>query len=187
MEKVAEIDELVLQLQKGDEQALARIYDLYSDALYGLVLRIVRDDALAEDVLQDSFVKIWKKAKTYMPSKGTFFTWMLNICRNGSIDELRKVERTRSGKDEMGRSASYKINDSSTNIDTIGLDDMVAKLPEKHRLMVEYIYFRGYTQQEVSDELAIPLGTVKTRARSALISLADCFLLIILFWIYKNI
>lgn len=187
MGKNVELKELVLRLQKGDETALSTIYDLYNEALYGLILRIVRDESIASDVLQESFVKIWKKANTYAPGKGTFFTWMLNICRNGSIDELRKLERTRNGKNRIDDAGVYKTNALETSVDTIGLKDIVDKLPEKQRLIVEYTYFKGYTQQEISDELDIPLGTVKTWARKALISLADSFVLIIIIWTLKSI
>lgn len=187
MIKNTKVNELVFSLQQGDESALARIYDMYSDALYGLILRIVRDEAVAQDVLQESFVKIWKKSTNYLPNKGSFFTWMLNICRNGSIDELRKIERTRNGKIRVQDSSVYKVNGLDTNVNTIGLNDLVEKLPEKHRLIVEYIYFRGYTQKEVSEELDIPIGTVKTRVRNALSSLSDSFVIIILIWILKSI
>lgn len=186
MEDTQEIIELVNRLRAGDEQALGLIYDKYKDALYGLILRIVRDDAIAGDVLQESFVNIWKKAPTYDASKGTFFTWMLNICRNRSIDEVRKIERQRKGKIQIAESDVYTINGVQTPVDTIGLKDMVGTLPEKLQLMVEYIYFRGYTQQEVSEELDMPLGTVKTRIRSALQKLGESFILIILAWILRN-
>lgn len=181
------IELLVSQLQNGDEKALAQIYDMYNKSLYGLVLKIVRDDQLAQDILQDCFVNIWKKAQSYSSGKGSFFTWMLNICRNKSIDELRKIERERSGKNQMADSNVYMMNGVETNIDTIGLKDMLKKLPEEQQLIVEYLYFRGYTQQEVSDELDIPLGTVKTRARNAVKELQNYFTIIIILWILKNI
>ena len=181
------IELLVTQLQSGDEKALSQIYDMYSGSLYGLVLKIVRDDQLAQDILQDCFVNIWKKAQSYSSSKGSFFTWMLNICRNKSIDELRKIERERNGKNQMSDSNVYMMNGVETNIDTIGLKDMLAKLPEEQQLIIEFLYFKGYTQQEVSDELDIPLGTVKTRARNAVKELQNYFTIIIILWILKNI
>lgn len=180
------IEGLVVQLQQGDEKALSTLYDMYSGSLYGLVLKIVKDDGLAQDVLQDCFVNIWKKAASYTPSKGSFFTWMLNICRNKSIDELRKVERTRTGKDELAHSGISTSNGLDTNIDTIGIKDILHKLPKEQQVIIDFIYFRGYTQQEVSDELDIPLGTVKTRARMALIELRESFTILIILWILKN-
>ncbi|NQZ35675.1 MAG: sigma-70 family RNA polymerase sigma factor [Crocinitomicaceae bacterium] len=180
------MEELVNQLQGGSEIALSKLYDIYSSSLYGLVLKIVRDDELAQDILQDCFVKIWKKAQTYSSSKGTFFTWMLNICRNKSIDELRKNEREREGKDKLANSESYSVLGTETNINVIGLKGHISKLSKEQQIIIEYIYFKGYTQQEVSDELGIPLGTVKTRARLAVIELREIFVTILLFWIAKN-
>lgn len=184
--KETNIEELVNQLQDGSEIALSKLYDIYSSSLYGLVLKIVRDDELAQDILQDCFVKIWRKAQTYSSSKGTFFTWMLNICRNKSIDELRKHEREREGKDKLANSESYAVLGTETNVNIIGLKDHISKLSKEQQIIIEYIYFKGYTQQEVSDELGIPLGTVKTRARLAVIELREIFVTILLFWIAKN-
>lgn len=187
MSEKKEIEELVSRLQNGDELALSALYDKYNGSLYGLVLKIVKDDGLAQDILQDCFVNIWKKANTYSPSKGSFFTWMLNICRNKSIDALRKLERERTGKNQIADSSVYMSNGLDTNIDTIGLKDLIEKLPAEQQLILEFLYFRGYTQQEVSDELDIPLGTVKTRARLAVKELKNNFSLLILLWILKNI
>lgn len=187
MSKENEIQELVDQLQGGSEVALSKLYDMYSGSLYGLVLKIVRDDELAQDILQDCFVNIWKKAQTYSPTKGTFFTWMLNICRNKSIDALRKIERERDGKENLANSDTYSMHGTETNINAIGLKEHLSKLTEEQQIIIEYIYFKGYTQQEVSDELGIPLGTVKTRARLAVVELREIFVTILLFWIIKNI
>lgn len=181
------VENLVSQLQKGDEKALSQLYDMYSSSLYGLILKIVRDDALAQDILQDCFVNIWKKAQSYVPGKGSFFTWMLNICRNKSIDELRKIERERNGKNQIADSNVYMMNGIETNINAIGLKDMLQKLPEEQQLIIDFLYFKGYTQQEVSDELGIPLGTVKTRARNAIMELQNYFTILIILWISKNI
>ena len=181
------IQGLVQELQNGDENALSTLYDMYSDSLYGLILKIVKDDGLAQDILQDCFVKIWQKAQTYDSSKGSFFTWMLNVCRNKSIDELRKVDRHRQGKDEIGNATDYKKQGIEHNINTIGLKDIVNDLPDDQKLIVEYLYFKGYTQQETSDELDIPLGTVKSRSRMAIKALRDSFVIVLLIWIQKNI
>jgi RNA polymerase sigma-70 factor, ECF subfamily len=187
MTKENDIQELVSQLQGGSEMALSKLYDLYSGSLYGLILKIVRDDELAQDILQDCFVNIWKKAQTYSSTKGTFFTWMLNICRNKSIDALRKVERERDGKENLANSDTYSMQGTETNINAIGLKEHLRKLTEEQQIIIDYIYFKGYTQQEVSDELGIPLGTVKTRARLAVVELREIFVTILLFWIIKNI
>ncbi len=181
------IQNLVDRLQNGDEGALAKIYDMYSASLYGLILKIVKDDGLAQDILQDCFVNIWKKAQSYSNSKGSLFTWMLNICRNKSIDALRKIERERDGKNQISDSSVYMSNGLDTNIDTIGLKDIIENLPEEQQIILDFIYFRGFTQQEVSDELNIPLGTVKTRARMAVKGLRENFTIVLILWILKNI
>lgn len=187
MTKEANIEELVSQLQSGSEMALSKLYDMYSGSLYGLILKIVKEEDLAQDVLQDCFVKIWNKAQSYSSSKGTIFTWMLNICRNKSIDALRKIERERDGKDRLANSDSYSMHGTETNVNVIGLNDHISKLNEEQQLIIDYIYFKGYTQQEVSDELGIPLGTVKTRARLAVKELREIFVTILIFWIIENI
>lgn len=178
---------LVQGLKDGDEASLSIIYDKYSPALYGLILKIVKDDALAQDILQECFLKIWKKAKSYNSEKGSFFTWMLNTCRNASIDSLRKSERILNGKNQIEDSGVYKVNGLDTNIETIGVQDVIKNLSKEQQIIIDYIYFRGYTQQEISDELEIPLGTVKTRSRMALKELKNYFTIALVLWILKNI
>lgn len=179
-----EIDNLVRRLKNGEDAAMGELYDRYASTLYGLASKIVHSDEVAQDVVQDSFVKVWKRIKTFDDSKGTFFTWMLNITRNTAIDFLRKTKK------ESGRSIQDLENDvhmdagNTLNIDTLGLRNIVADLKEDQRILVEYIYFKGYTQQEVSDELDIPLGTVKTRIRTAVKEMKRYFgiLLTFIFW-----
>lgn len=179
---------LIQQMQAGDRAAFATMYDQYAGALFGIVSKIIKDEAIAEDVLQDAFIKIWKNILRFDASKGSFFTWMLNISRNTAIDKLRKLKNE--GKYEIQTADNIVDiavgNQINQNINQIGLKEMVNKLAPEHRLMVEYIYFNGYTHQEVSEELGIPLGTVKTRIRKALIDLRKVFATIltsILFWI----
>lgn len=179
-------NQLILELQAGSENALSKLYDMYSEALYGLILRIVRDDLLAQDILQECFVKIWQKAKSYSPSKGTFFTWALNICRNRAIDELRKKKRENEGKDGLEHSSQFESHSASMNVEAIGLSEILKELPEEQQFVLNLMYFQGYTQQEIADEHGIPLGTVKTRARSALKHLREIFILLLLFWILKH-
>ncbi len=177
---------LIAKIKEGDTESFSIIYDKYSDALYGLILKIVKQDDLAQDILQECFVKIWEKINTYEKGKGSLFTWMLNICRNKSIDSLRKTQRTYKGnesmKNDLSRPTSLEINP-----DTIGLRDILNNLSDEKRIIVEYLYFKGYTQQETSDELNIPLGTVKTRSRTAILELKDYFTLILASWISNNI
>jgi RNA polymerase sigma-70 factor (ECF subfamily) len=176
---------LVDKVKQGDKEAFAALYDNYTDALFGVVSKIVRSDEIAEDVMQDSFVKIWKNIHSFNPEKGTIFTWMLNVSRNTAIDKLRKLRKTDNVEIQvLDYSVGVPHSHSTTKTDHIGLRELVDKLKPDQKLMVEYIYFNGYTQQEVSDELGIPLGTVKTRVRTAVIELRKVFTnLILAFWI----
>ncbi len=179
-----EVDTLISQIAQGNEKAFEGLYDSYSPALYGVVLKIVRDEAVAQDVLQEAMVKIWKNIHSFDSKKGSIFTWMLNIARNRAIDELRKMKRSGGGEIQ---SLSLDVNISNGNNPTIreqeiGIKDLLKKLPAEQMEVMEYLYFQGFTQQEVSDELDLPLGTVKSRARIALRDLRKFFTLL-LFWI----
>ncbi len=181
----ANTEQLIKSVRNGDQVAFATLYDNYSPALYGVVSQIVKSDAVAEDVIQDAFVNIWKKFHSYDSAKGTIFTWMLNIARNKAIDSLRKTKRM--GEVEIQDSASnVGIRDSRStqlNENTIGVRALVEKLQPEQQVILEYIYFQGYTQQEVSDELNVPLGTVKSRVRIAMRELRKVFKTTLLFWI----
>ncbi len=177
-------EQLIQAIRGGDQQAFATLYDNYSASLYGVVCQIVKSDAIAEDVMQDAFVNIWKKFQTFDPTKGSIFTWMLNISRNKAIDSLRKSKRM--GEVEIQDDVSnvgIKDNRSTRlNENTIGVRKMIQKLQPEQQVILDYIYFQGYTQQEVSDELEIPLGTVKSRVRIAMRELRKVFKTIFLFW-----
>jgi RNA polymerase sigma-70 factor (ECF subfamily) len=164
--------ELVMLLKQRDEPAFSYLYDHYSAALYSVILGIVPDRELANDVLQDVFIKIWRQMDTYDTTKGRLFTWMLNVARNASIDVVRSKNFQQS---QQNRELTENIYDAggSTNINTdkIGLRKIVHKLKEDYRVLVELSYFEGFTQDEISKMLDVPLGTVKTRLRAALIQL----------------
>lgn len=179
-----EQDELIRRLKKGDKRSFELLYDNYSSALYGVVYRILRKEDAASDALQETFVKIWKKIQTFDDQKGRLYTWMLNIARNTAIDKVRKLKRE--GQVEIQTFESFvstsDVHKVSMNMDHLGIKDVVEKLDEDHKIIIEYLYFGGYTQQEVSDELNIPLGTVKTRARNGLKKLRN-MLGNFIFWI----
>lgn len=179
--------QLVTQLKNGSQEAFAELYDMYSPALYGVVLKIVKSGDASEDVVQDAFVKIWKNIHKYDESKATFFTWALNIARNTAIDKWRKIKKE-SLTEIQDLDSSVDLIEQTSKVtqqtNTIGLNDMVEKLSPDLKLVVEYLYFKGYTHQEASDELGLPLGTVKTRIRTALKELRKAFIIII-FWILK--
>lgn len=176
---------LVAAMQQGRQDAYSQLYDQYSNTLFGVVNKIVRNEEFAPDVLQDSFVKIWKNIANYSAQKSTLFTWMLNITRNTAIDFIRS-KNYRVGLENHNIDDSVSIveaqHSTSQNINTIGIKDKALGLDEKYSILIEKLYFEGYTQEEVSKELDIPLGTVKTRVRAAMIELRKV-LKFLLFWI----
>lgn len=164
--------ELVALLHQRNEKAFGYLYDNYSGALYGIVNSIVTDKEIANDVLQNVFINIWRKIESYDPSKGRLFTWMLNIARNAAIDEVRS-KGYRDSQKNQSLSENVDIAGAVTgpNIDDVGLKKVLTKLKTELRVLIDMSYFQGFTHEEISKALGIPLGTVKTRIRSALIQL----------------
>lgn len=163
-----------MMLRKGDQQLFSVLYDNYARALLGVIKKVIPDDDVAEDVLQDSFVKIWNNKSMYDASKGRLYTWMLNIVRNTSIDYMRSRQNKLDEKIQRGENVVYevnRVNKVEQNTDRIGLRAVVDTLKEDQRKLIDMAYFEGYTQEEIAEELAIPLGTVKTRVRAALMVL----------------
>jgi RNA polymerase sigma-70 factor (ECF subfamily) len=161
-------EEILTLLQNKDKRGVSNLYRQHAQLLYGLILRIVKVEHVAENVLQDVFLKVWQNIDNYAPSKGRFLAWVVNIARNASIDVLRSKEYKKSkatGGLEGG--ASDRQFAVGTGIENIGVRDAVKMLEPKYQLIVELIYFEGYTQIEVSEELDLPLGTVKSRVRKA--------------------
>ncbi|GAB4240570.1 MAG: sigma-70 family RNA polymerase sigma factor [Ekhidna sp.] len=169
-------EQLVAQLRAKDKEAFAYLYDHYAGAVFGIISRIIFDEDVAKEVLQDAFMKFWDKIDHFDSEKGRLFTWMANITRNLSIDKLRSKELKKAGK--TGTLDSYVTGIDQSNqyhqtIDTIGLKEALNSLREEERFILEMAYFKGYTQSEISDEYDIPLGTVKTRLRMGLKSLRE--------------
>jgi len=162
----------VALLQQRNEKAFSYLYDNYSGALYGTINSIVTDNEIASDVLQNVFVNIWKKIESYDPTKGRLFTWMLNIARNASIDEVRS-KGFRASKKNQSIPDNGDVPGAITGpaIDDVGLKKVLSKLKGELRVLIELSYFQGYTHEEISKVTNIPLGTVKTRIRNALIQL----------------
>ena len=166
--------ELVMLLKERQQPAFSYLYDNYSGALYSVILSIIPDRELANDVLQEVFIKIWRQIESYDSTKGRLFTWMMNVTRNASIDMVRsKGFQNNQQNRELTETVYESAGSISVNIDKIGLRNLVYKLKEEYRVLVELAYFQGYTQDDISKILDIPLGTVKTRLRSALIQLRE--------------
>lgn len=169
-------EELVALVRDRNTEAFKSLYDNYSAALYGVVLKVVEIEEQAQDILQDTFVKIWKNFSSYDASKGKLFTWMLNIARNTAIDSLRSKQGKMESKIQSIDDSVYQVNaqtNVTTSVDQIGLKDVLKKLKNEHLILIELVYFKGYTQDEISKELNMPLGTVKTRIRTALNQLRE--------------
>jgi RNA polymerase sigma-70 factor (ECF subfamily) len=167
-------EELVSLLAKRDQQAFAYLYDNYAAALNGIIFRMVENTELAEDILQEAFVKIWNNFSSYDSSKGRLFTWMLNLTRNLTIDTLRSKGYKKQSKisgDENSVNNLASDGQMVERFDAMGLRKQLVNLRPEQRSIIDLAYFNGYTQDEISKEMGIPLGTVKTRMRAAIIEL----------------
>ena len=162
---------LVDALKAEDKQAFSYLYDNYSDALYGVINRIVLSDEIAGDVLQEVFVKIWKNIDNYSREKGSIFTWMMNISRSAAIDQIRSRQYQNEAQNQSIEDFVYDIDkteQTNSQVDHIGLKEVLTKLKPEHKILIDKVYFEGYTQEEILHELDMPLGTVKTRIRAAM-------------------
>lgn len=164
--------ELVQLLKQRQQSAFSYLYDNYSAALLSVIVGVVADTELANDVLQEVFIKIWRQIESYDDAKGRLFTWMLNVARNASIDTVRSKSYQNSQQNQELTETTYSAGGTTQiQTDQMGLRKVVHQLKEEYKVLVELAYFQGFTQDEISKILDIPLGTVKTRLRTALIQL----------------
>jgi len=169
--------ELIASLKLNNRDAFEYLYDRYSSALFGIILKIVKDEDKAADVMQDAFLKIWKNINSYNSEKGSLFTWILNIARNTAIDKLRMEVKTMTSVNwdqvkEIDLTPTVIYNPIPATID---LRAIVGHLLPERKLLIELVYFQGYTHEEVSEKLSLPLGTVKSRIRKSLQELRVVF------------
>jgi RNA polymerase sigma factor (sigma-70 family) len=162
--------ELVSLLKARDSSAFSYLYDHYSGALYNIILQIVGNAEVANDVMQEVFINVWRKVESYDPTKGRLYTWLLNIARNASIDTLRSrsFQNSRRNQSMPENVDDLLANSVQPNIDLLGLRKLLEKLKTEQRVLIELAYFKGYTHEEIAEIEEIPLGTVKTRIRTAL-------------------
>ena len=157
---------------RNSEQALTFLLEHYGNALYGVVNKILQNKELANDAFQEGMVKIWKNLSDFDPEKAQLFTWMMTILRNSAIDLLRQEKRKKIQNDSLsvyeGEETSVEIN-----VPDYGLLSTISKLDQKYSELIELIYIEGYTQQEAAEKLQLPLGTVKTRIKTALNTLKN--------------
>lgn len=159
---------IVELLHERNEKAISLLYEHYGDTLYGVAFKVVRDSELAQDVLQESFVKIWKKSDSYDSSKAKLFTWLFRITRNTAIDKLRSVN-TKSAKEiQIDVSDVYNLGVDSIRPEFMDVKENMEKIERKYHVVLDALFFQGMTQQEASDELNIPLGTIKSRLKIGL-------------------
>lgn len=174
-------EELITLLQNKDEKAFNYLYDNYSGALYGLILKTVVESNFADEVIQDVFMKVWKNIGQYDASKGRLYTWMINIARNTAIDFLKSKayqneQKNQSLSNFVNREKTVNLSDrmanvSENNTDLIGMSAVINGLKPEWNELIQLAYFQGYSQSEIAERLDIPIGTVKTRTRNAMIEL----------------
>jgi RNA polymerase sigma-70 factor (ECF subfamily) len=164
-------DNMLYCLQSNDQRHFQKLYNWFSPALFGLILKWIKDKEVAENLLQDVFIKAWRCRKLYDAGKGRLFTWLYRITRNICIDHLRsrnfKNKMAMLPEENMNSLKTSFIEDSLLN-DTIGLRKLVDGLRQEEKEVVELLYFKGFTQKQVAEVMNIPLGTVKTRINKAI-------------------
>ncbi|WOD42415.1 RNA polymerase sigma factor [Hwangdonia lutea] len=165
------LETLVANFKQKDEKAFESLYNMYSHSMHGVIYNIVRNHDLAEEVMQDVFIKAWHKADSYNSDKGRFFTWILNIARHAAIDKTRS-KNFKNSKQNLNSDFFVDILETSDNLDNktdaIGIKKFVDKLAKKCIEVIELLYFKGYTQSEASETLNMPIGTIKTRNRNCI-------------------
>lgn len=164
---------LIIQLQNKDEMALSILYDKYSGALYGVILRMCKDEAQAQDLLQDTFMTIWNKSYLYNPEKGRFYTWAYRIAKNITLNFLRKPQELIQTEDL----SVYTNKEDEINEDPeyLKLSGSLKQLDKHHQEALELVYFKGLTHREAHVKMDVPLGTFKSYIKQALKKLQDTY------------
>jgi len=169
-----DIDSLVKLVQSKSERGFHTLYNKYCGALYGIIIKLVKRTDVADDLLQDTFVKIWKHIDTFDSSKETLYTWMLNIARNQAVDYLRSATHQKQllqVEIDLFSHCTDSIGNITSNSCAIEFRDFKNKalqLNPKYTEVIDLIYFYGWTQEQTAEILKLPLGTIKTRARKGL-------------------
>jgi RNA polymerase sigma-70 factor (ECF subfamily) len=175
--------ELIERVRRQDQQAMALLYDRYARAVYSLALHVLHEQRAAEDVVQDVFLTVWQRPQTYIAERGSFGPWVLRVTRNRAIDLLRRRGHELFPKNDEERGSTFedRIVDPDpdpgeqvwSRVMARQVRQALGELTEVQRQVIELAYFRGMTQTEMSEHLGVPLGTIKTRVRTALRRLAD--------------
>jgi RNA polymerase sigma-70 factor (ECF subfamily) len=169
--------ELLRAVARGDESALAVLYDRYASILLGLVLRIVHSRGEAEDVLQEVFLQVWRRASDFDEGRGRPFTWLVTLARSRAIDRLRALDSRGRAALASQREPTEEVSDAT--VDTFRAEqgeivrDALSQLSEEQRTTLLLAYHDGLTQTEIAERLKQPLGTVKTRTRAGLMKMRE--------------
>ncbi|MEK6282868.1 MAG: sigma-70 family RNA polymerase sigma factor [Acidobacteriota bacterium] len=167
--------ELLHAVARGDEAALARLYDQYRVILFGLLMRILGNREEAEDVLQDVFIQVWRRAADFDEKRGKPFTWLVTLARSRAIDRLRLLGARQRLADAAGKDQTEDVSDALADTIHSGQREIVqralAELPEEQKQALVLAYYDGLTQSEIASQLGTPLGTIKTRMRSGMTKL----------------
>jgi RNA polymerase sigma-70 factor (ECF subfamily) len=177
----AEELDLLRRIARRERAAFEALYDRYANILYASALKFVKEDADAQDVVQDVFIQIWDKAKLYDPAKGKPLTWALTLTRNRAIDRIRAIQRRTRLRDEFEQETvmdeSVGVREALSEVDASEkgqiLRTAVKQLSPQQKKVIELAYFSGLTQTEIAEKLGEPLGTVKARARRGLMKLKE--------------
>lgn len=177
----AEEFELLRRIAQRERAAFEDLYSRYANILYASALKFVKEDADAQDVVQDVFIQIWDKAKLYDPAKGKPLTWALTLTRNRAIDRIRAIQRRTRLRDEFEQETfvdeSAGVREALSGVDASEkgqiLRAAVGQLTMQQRKVIDLAYFGGLTQTEIAEKLGEPLGTVKARARRGLLKLKE--------------
>lgn len=167
------VEFLLQRIERKDQDALLELYQHYSDQVYSMAIRVLRNSSLAEEVTQDVFVKLWNRPQEWKPSRGRFSTWLNTLTRNASIDKHRSEKRHLLSLPDVSELAQQNGSAAAIADDPLWFDgqvlrEILAKLPRRQRDLIEFSYFMGYTQRELAVQLNLPLGTVKSRLRRGL-------------------
>ena len=168
-------EELLAAIARGDERALAELYDRFGRIAYGLALRVVRDPALAQDAVQDAFLAAWRTAAAFDARRGRAQTWLLTLVHRRAVDIVRREDRRRGEQLEDAPIASGTSTDEEASVreQRRAVQAALAQLPADQREALELSYYGGLTQSELAERLGIPLGTVKSRVFAGLARLRD--------------